>query len=78
MCVLLVKSALAFILVFHKICSPVSFGHIFGFEELILIEVVCLLAGLFRIGTVALPVSAYILSGILFPVDVHGYVRRVW
>lgn len=60
--VLLVKPTLAFILNFHDICSPVSFGHIFGFEQLILIEIVCLLAGLIRIGTIALVVCAYISS----------------
>lgn len=46
---------------------------------LFLIEAVSLLAGLIRIGTVALAVSTYVLSRVLVPGgDMHSYVHRVW
>lgn len=75
--ILVVKSTLALILMFLSVCSPVSPGHIFGFEGLVFVQEVCSVAGLLQIGTIALAVTIHALSRVLVPAgEEHSSVHR--
>lgn len=71
--ILVVKPSSAFILIFQGLQSCLIWSYFLDLRSL----VVCVLAGLIRIGTGALAVCAYILSRILVPVgDEHSFVHR--